>query len=621
MSFPTVEQFHPDAPALQCLSEILGRGKGSYLYQNLVASQKAIQASASHSSDELAGELFMFVLPYPGKSLSEFESELREALLSFESNGVSDEDLIKFKARYESNFIHGLEKVSGKVSKLAYYETFAAPDETPARPDNFTIKPKTYIVTEEETELPYVKAKDDFDRSIKPKAKTAKLVKPPSYWSDQLDHGIRVIGAENKELPTIAFNIRLKGGYILDSLNKEQIGLAALTAEMLNTSTLQFTEKEIAEELEKLGSQIQINASSQYFEISVNSLSKHFDATLDLLKEKLFQPKFEEEDFKRIQTQTIESALSSTKSASSIASSVYDKLLYGEDHLFGLTDTQYIPAIEKLSAADAKQFYQNHFSIKNANIVVVGDISQKQFLEKISFINSFRAEENPKVSLAKTPKPTDTTIYFVDKPISAQSEIRIGYLSDLTFDATGDYFKRQLTNFTLGGAFNSRINLNLREDKGVTYGARSWFEASELPGPFTVSTSVKKDSTILAINEILSELNTFRSSPITDKELAFLKQAIGQRDALKYESNRQKSSFLAKLQRFNIKPGFTDLQKQITSEITQDDILNLAKKHLPLEKMAILLVGDKTQFEEELPSFGYPIIELDSSGNRIIREQ
>ena len=232
VNFPTVPRFHPDAPALKCLADILGRGKGSYLYQNFVATQKAIQASASQNSDELAGEFLMFILPYPGKPLAELELELKNALSSFEKNGVSDDDLRKFKARYESGFIHGLEKVAGKVSKLAYYETFAGdpdylntvlekhlaitkedvmrvyqtyiknkasvvlsilsrPDEKPVRADNFS-PPKKNEHAEEtaQTDLTYKRPKDTFDRKIQPQPEPAKLVQAPEFWRDTLDSNL-----------------------------------------------------------------------------------------------------------------------------------------------------------------------------------------------------------------------------------------------------------------------------------------------------------------------------------------------------------------------------------------------------------------------------------------------
>ncbi len=657
MTFPTVPQFHPDAPALRCLADILGSGKGSYLYQNLVAPRKAIQASASNITQELAGEFFMFVLPYPGTPLNTFEQELRQALSDFETNGVSDDDLQKFKARYETNFIHGLEKVSGKVSQLAYYQTFAddpaffeeelqrhlavtkedvmrvyetyikgepsvivsildAPDTAAAKPDTVSLPaplPPSSL-SEREQDLAYVRPVDDFDRSIQPQPGPAALVSPPDYWESQASNGISVIGSEQNELPLIVMQLSLPGGTSLDLLDGHHVGLAGVSTAMMNTSTQNFSEKAIAEELEKLGSSIWFQADGQRINIYVSSLSRHFDETLALLEEKLFRPAFNEDDFARIQHEQIESAKSSTKEAATIAPMVYSRLIYGDSHPFGTPATFAIDSLPKLSPADAQAFYEKHFSPDGAELVIVGDIDRQAALDKLRFLFEWEGPSAPELSYPATPAYEATQLYLVDKPGAAQSEIRIGYLTDLSYDATGEYFRRYLMNFTLGGAFNSRINLNLREEKGLTYGARTYFSGSEIPGPFTASTSVLTSGTAVAVEEILKEIRLMREQGISESELHFLKQAIGQRDALDYESTDQKSRFLGQILRFDIERGYVDKQKAIIDEISQADILALAQKHLPLTRMQILVVGDAAQIREPLQSLGYPIVELSEDG-------
>ena len=660
LSFPTVEKLHPDAAALSGLAGILGAGKGSYLYKNFIDNQKAISASASHRSDELGGEFFMFVLPYPGVSLSDFEKDLRDSFDEFELNGVSDGDLQKFKARYETAFISGLEKVSGKVSKLAYYETFANdaskaseeldaylavtkddimrvykkyiknkpsvvlsiladPDGKPARPDNFTIPkegPNPYPKTDY-SNLEYKKAEDNFDRSIKPKAQKAALAKPPAYWQAELANGIEVMGSEQRELPKVYFSIRTKGGNILDQNKPDQLGITSLSTAMLNTSTVNYTEAEIAEELEKLGSKISFSSSDLYFNIDVSTLSKHLDKTIDVLEEKLRNPAFLEKDFARLKQQTLESAKSSTKQASSIASIAWNRLLYDADHFKGTPITHSIPTVSKLNHKDAEQFYNTYFSMKGAEIVVVGDIDKKAFLPKIEFLTELNSPDIDRPKTPKTPEYEKTTLFFIDKPDAAQSEIRVGYLSDLLYNPVGEFYKRFLMNFTLGGAFNSRINLNLREEKGLSYGAGSYFSGSELPGPFTAYSSVKRDGTDIALAEILREISNIRAQGITDQELTFLKNAIGQRDALKYESNSQKAGFLSYIQRYNVPKDFVETRQNIINNLTTSEVQKLAQTHLPMDKMSILVVGDKAKIYEKLSALGYDIVELNEEGGPI----
>ena len=657
INFPTVPKFHPDAAALRCLSEILGNGKGSYLYQNLVANRRAIQASAAHSVSELAGEFYMFVLPFPGKTLTEFEQELRSTLVQFENNGVSDTDLQKFKARYESNYVNGLEKVSGKITKLAYYETFAgdaayysdelekhlsvtkddvmrvykkyiknkpsvvlsilaSPDEAPAQADNFQIPTsgENTFPTADYTGLTYNKAEDNFDRSIKPAAKAARLVTPPAHWKRTSKNDIQIIGAQTEEIPKVVMQLSIKGGYSQDMQDLSKLGLSQLTASLMNTSTENYTEKEIAEELEKIGSSIYVGSSAQSFSITLSALRKNLDRTIELLEEKLLRPAFTEEDFLRLQNQQIESAKSSTKEASSIAPMVYNRLIYGDQHIFGIPDTQLINTLPHLTADDAREFYANHFSPDKARLVVVGNIDADEVMRKMDFLWNWQGEAIDTITFPSSPSYEKAGIFFVNKPGAAQSEIRVGYLTDLEYDATGEYFKRYLMNFPLGGAFNSRINLNLREEKGLTYGARSWFEGSEIAGPFTVSTSVKASGTAIAVEEIIKEITLMAEEGITPEEIDFLRQAVGQRDALKYESSQQKAEFLGRMQRFGISDDYVEKQKHVLNTIDKESIDMLARKHLPLEKMVIAVVGDADIVFEDLEALGYPVTLLSEEG-------
>ena len=211
----------------------------------------------------------------------------------------------------------------------------------------------------------------------------------------------------------------------------------------------------------------------------------------------------------------------------------------------------------------------------------------------------------------------ETTLYLVDKPGAAQSEIRIGYLTDLTYDATGAYWERSLMNYALGGAFNSRINLNLREDKGYTYGARSSFSGSKLPGPFTASASVRTDATADSVVQFMNEITGYREEGITPEELQFTKDAIGQSEALDYETPGQKARLLDQIITYDLPADFVRQQQAVISGITRERVIELAREHLPIEKMKILVVGDKAVIYESLEALGYPIVELDTEARLV----
>ena len=198
-------------------------------------------------------------------------------------------------------------------------------------------------------------------------------------------------------------------------------------------------------------------------------------------------------------------------------------------------------------------------------------------------------------------------IYLVHKDNAAQSAIRIGKRS-LKEDITGEYYRAYLMNFPLGGAFNSRINLNLREDKGYTYGARSYFSGKKLSGNFTASAEVRADVTDKSIIELIKEIDNYANKGITQAELDFMRSAINQKDALKYETPGAKLGFLAKILEHDLTPDFVKQRAKIVETITREEINALAKKHLNTKEMLIVVVGDSKILKPQLQALGYKVI-------------
>ncbi|MEQ9306270.1 MAG: pitrilysin family protein, partial [Marinoscillum sp.] len=660
MTFPTVPQFHPDEPALDCLSEIIGVGRSSYFYKSFVENQKAIQASVFNSTCELAGVFTMFVLPFPGKSISDFEAEMRTALSDFEKNGVKDEDIQKFKARYESQRINGLATVSGKVSQLASYETYtgnpnyiqselekylavtkedvmrvynkyikgqpaiiqsvlAEEDGLPAKEDNYT--PPTEgdnpFPTTDYEGLVYNKATDNFDRTQRPVPGASPLVSVPEVWTDETKNGIKIIGTETKEIPTIAIELTINGGHKMEASMLEKAGLAQMTASMLTESTQNYTAEQLSEELLKLGSSINAYADDNTTVISMRTLVKNLDATLKLYEEVLKRPAFTEADFDRVKKQQLEGVKSEEKQPASIASNVYRRLIYGDSNVNSVPASGIEETVENITLEDVKNFYNSNYSPTVSELVVVGDISEKEILPKLEFLRNWEAKRVEIPDVQASTEIERTKIYLVDKESAPQSEIRIGYLTDMTYDATGEYFENYLMNYNLGGAFNSRINLNLREDKGYTYGARSYFSSDDDPGPFTASAGVRANVTDSAVAEFMKEITLYADKGINDDELTFLQKSIGQRESRSYEAPWQKTGFLRRIVHYDLSTDYVKQQNKIIDNITVERINELAKQNLPYDQMNIVVVGDKASIEAGLSRLGYDIVYLDEKGNVI----
>ncbi len=660
MTYPTVPRMHPDEAALDCLADILGIGQSSFLFKKFVETEKAIQASASHPAAEHAGEFSLIVLPYPGQTLAEFEVEIRNTLDEFEAVGVNEIDLIKFKAGRESDVINGLASVSGKVSQLANYQfMFGKPnlihqdlqryldvtaedvmrvfnkyikeksgvimsylpseEVLPAKADNFFNGLDTINSFEEIDygNLTYQKAKDLFDRSIQPTAGPRPILKVPEYWEASFENGLKIIGTANNEIPTTSLLLTLNGGHRLDAYDPSKSGLASLTAGMLNESTEKYSSEDIQEELRKLGSSIYVSSDDDGTYISINTLNKNIDETLQLAEEILLHPAFKQKDFDRIYKQQLESIKAGQEDPSSIADDIYYQLIYGENHIYSISSNGSEETIANIKLDDVINFYNNYYSPNLSDLVIVGALNNQNLIDLVDKLGFLHDWEDKNVEIPKLPKtstPEKLKIYFVDKPEAPQSEIRAGYVTDLTYTPTGDYFKSYLMNYTLGGAFNSRINLNLREDKGWTYGARSYFSASDEPGSFSVYSGVLAAATDSAIYEIIQEIEGYREKGITDDELQFMKNSIGQREVLDYETPWQKSSFLRRIIHYDLDKSFIDDQSKLIARITKEELNALAKKYLNLNQFYIVIVGDGVGNLKRLKKLGYELIELDAEG-------
>ncbi|MEN9964459.1 MAG: hypothetical protein RL582_1554 [Bacteroidota bacterium] len=658
-TYPTVPNYHPDMGALSCLAQILGQGKTSVLYQQLVKTQKALQASASSRLSELAGEFSIQMVPLPGKSLTAMDSLYQESLLTFEKRGVTDEDIEKFKGAIEAQYINGLQSVSGKVSQLAAFQTFAGnpnmigpminmylsvtkadvlrvyneyiknkPSVTvsvltktdkngPALANNYTVDTTQYVRPNYGYDgLSYNKGKDNFDRSVMPAPGKNPVVKVPKYWKKKLSNGINAIGASYDELPLVNISITIPGGHLAQSSDTAKIGLAGMVGSMLNEDTKNYTAEKMAVELQKLGSSISVGNTFDGMRFSVQSLKKNLDKTLALLEERMLNPNFSQDAFNRLQKQAMESFKQSKSQPSTIASNVYDKISFGNDNILGMSDNGTEYTMKNLTLADIQNYYDNYMTTQNAKLVIVGDVTEADIMPKLNFLNKL---PNKKIALKKPkaePTKGSTTIYLVDIPKAAQTEFRIGKVLDLAYDPTGEFYKSDLMNYVLGANFNSRLNLNLREDKGWTYGARSNFSGNKYYVEYTFSSGIRADATDSALTEVMKEINTYAASGITAEELEFTKSALGQRDALLYETPSQKSGFVARLLEYNLEGTYVDVQNKILSEMNKSQSDALAKKWLQTNNLNILLVGDKAKIMEGLKKFGYPIIELDVDGNR-----
>jgi len=255
-----------------------------------------------------------------------------------------------------------------------------------------------------------------------------------------------------------------------------------------------------------------------------------------------------------------------------------------------------------------------------ASAIVIGSLSESEMVSSMKFLESWPVSGNkPQISLPALAADFNTSqIFGVEYVDAEQSDIILGFKS-LPYDFNGDFYKNNIMNFVLGGNFNSRLNLRIREDKGWTYGIRGGFSSSykDLPGYYTVSAGVKAEATDSAINEILWMLRDFKENGLTDAEFEFTKKALLASEALDYESMMQKAGYISNMQARDLPKDYAQKQSDILKNITKAELNALAKKHMDLDKVVVVVAGDMLMLKNRLNSLGLgaiQVLEKDGSG-------
>lgn len=666
MVWPTLEQYTEDAYALDFLSQVLSDGKKAPMYKVLVKEKELTsRVAAYNNSQELAGEFHVVVTANSGKNLAEVETAIMESFQKFEEEGVSEKDVERIKASLETGFYNSISSVLGKSFQLARYNMFTGDPsfitqdienikkvtkEDVMRVYNTYLKDKPYVITSfvpkgsldliaensikaniveeeikenvaveiEEKNDEVVKTESNFDRSKAPEIGESPKLNIPESWAVTLDNDMKVLGIEQTELPIVNFSIVLDGGHLLDDINKN--GVANLMTDILMEGTATKTPEELEEEIEMLGASIRMYTGDEAITISGNTLVRNFDATMKLVEEILLNPRWDEEELARIKTSTINSINRSSANPNVVANNISNKILYGKDHIFAYPASGTAASVESITMQDLKDFYAKNFSPSVAKFHIVGNIKKDKVVEVLASL-----EENWKSKEVTIPTYTLNTerdkssLYFVDIPDSKQSVINIGYLSMAKTDP--DYFPATVMNYKLGGSFSGNVNLILREEKGYTYGARTGFSGSKIPGTFSASSSVRTNTTKESVEIFRDEIEKYKEG-ISEEDLQFTKNALIKSNARRFESQFALLGMLQDISNYDMSKSYIADEEKIVREMTLERHRELANKYLDAKKMGYLVVGDAATQFEKLKELGFDeVILMDKDGNEIKTEK
>lgn len=673
ITYPGVPVAHKDEAALDMLAYLMGNTQSSILYKKFIDKELALQVQASNNpmsiiNHELAGEFSFTLVGYPWSDMFKLKDQLMAILNDFENNNFTDEDLKRAKQNILSSLSNGFEVASNKANNISnfwyldlksadgtmytmedlaktigsvsredimrvyrkyikgkYSSTINIQPNKPAKGEkaekyqsynpNASFQGSAALALEYQGLRERV-VKDNFDRSIRPEPKEVKPVTIPDVYNLTLSNDIKVMGTEYTETPRVLALLRMEGGRLFEDGKKIPWGTAELMTSSLEIGTANKTPEQLENELEKLGARISFSSSNTGLSVYIGCEKQHLDATLALANEMLSQPRWDEEEFKKIRKRVVQGAQSALNNRGSGMRNAWRRLMYEESPLgvyVGAED------YDKISIDDCKKYFESYFKANNANLMFVGDLTKEEVKQKFAFLGNLPKSSDWNVPMPELAEEFKTSqIFGVQYTDAEQSDIMLSFRS-LPYDYNSDFFKNTVMNFVLGGNFNSRLNLKIREDKGWTYGIRGGFSSSykNMPGFYTVSAGVKAEATDSAINEVLWLMDDFRKNGITDEEFEFTKNALLASQALDFESLSKKAGFMAQMAYRNLPMNYTEQQLEILKSLTKEDLNALAKKYLTLENMVIVVAGDMVLLEDRLEELGLgklQILEKDGSG-------
>ena len=457
-------------------------------------------------------------------------------------------------------------------------------------------------------------AQQPLDRTKVPTPGSTPVLRVPAWTKTQLANGATLIVSERHNLPLVSFSITfVGGGNQFETAGKR--GVASLTTSMLTEGTTTKTGDQISDALQLLGTGIGAGISGEEGSISFLSTTKNFDATLALLADMMLNSTFPAEALERLRARTLVSLTQAKDQPNVVGSQVFAKVLYGDAHPYGQRMTE--ASVKAITRDDLVAFHKAYFQPGRAIITVVGDITPakaKATVEK-GLASWAKAGDKPSFDYPKLPELQPARIYLVDKPGAAQSVVNIGLPGPPR--NTPDYFALQVLNTILGGQFQSRLNANIREQKGYSYGVSSNFNYGKGPGAFRAGGAIFTAKTDAALIEFMNELKGIvGNKPITDEEIKTAKESLIQRMPQRFASVNGISDAITSLVVQGLPDDFYQTYAKNVSAVTKEDLLRVAKRYIDLNHLYIVIVGDRSTVEGPLKATNIaPITYLDIEGN------
>ncbi len=459
-------------------------------------------------------------------------------------------------------------------------------------------------------------AQQPLDRAKIPPPGKAPELRVPTWTTATLANGIELFVSEKHDLPLVSFSLLIAGGADqFEAANRR--GVASLTASMLSEGTATRDGDALSNALQLLGTSVNVGIGSESGSLGFVSTTARLAPTLDILADMLLHSTFPAPALERLRAQRLVQLNAAKAQPGAVASRVFPKIVYGTDHPFGQIVTE--DTLKAITRDDVAAFARAYFQPGRAAIVVVGDITPaaaKATVEKALAAWPAGGTKPSFAYPALAPKQP-TTIYLVDKPGAAQSTFAIGLPGPPR--STPDYYAIEVMNTLLGGMFQSRINANIREEKGLSYGVNSRFTYGKGPGPFRAGGDIISAKSDVALTEFMKEFRGMQGArPITDDELQMARNSLAQSLPERFASVSSIGGAIGAVWLQGLPEDYYQQYGKKINAVTKADMMRVAKQYIDLDHLSIVIVGDRATIEAPLKATGIaPIVVLDIEGNAV----
>lgn len=442
------------------------------------------------------------------------------------------------------------------------------------------------------------------DRSKPPELGPPPSLQLPPIQRFTLSNGLSVVMMEKHQVPLVQVNMLVRAGTAMDPAGKR--GLASMTAAMMEEGSGDRDALAFADAVDFLGANISVTAGMHTTTVSLFTPLSKLDSALALFGDVVLRPRFPAAELERKRLERLTALQQWHDEPRVIASVLLNEELFGTRHPYGLPSMGEERSIRSFTVDDLRQFYTTYFSPTNATLIVVGDVTPAQITPKIEqVLAGWKVKHVPTATWPEAKQVERRKVLLVNKPDAPQSVIRIGRIG--VARTTEDYYAITVMNTILGGSFTSRLNSNLREQRGYSYGAGSQFSFLPLPGAFVAFSDVHAEVTDRALAEFVKELRAIAS--ITDEELERAKNYIALSYPGEFQSVGAIANALAEVVIYNLPDDHFTTYTQRILAVTRDDVERVARKYVDPERIIIVVVGDRTKIEKGIAELNLGPIE------------